>query len=426
MQCDVHKDKVAVGFCEACGRMVCRDCAVAKDGKLLCREDAAKLEQEAAATVPSNTAPIKRGKVSATVIDVKSAEPAPLSGTAPAKVTVVSAKVIEQKPVPAADNFHVDTVQKPADNSAACDTPPMEEATLKVVNSPQILFVVTVLIAVSLVILILTGLAYLLASSNHGQDLSLLLYILIGSFVVTAGLVVAAWKYYSVRVIKSAFRFRMRRGRMNNAIVAEDGIYLEISNNLISNRYRLLPWSEVRIQAVNEAEKAIGLKSKGNVFRLDDRGHFEELRNFLVRYAAHGEPVNYVKKKTPLISPGRLAVIMFALVIAYLLITAYVEGMPTINPANDHKCDYDGVTSAFEFYTLDTAGNEVTTLEICNLHGVMLAMLHPDLGLLEWSKVNAGLGVAAIIAIVIMLGILATALYYSMPRWRRILRYVMV
>jgi formylmethanofuran dehydrogenase subunit E len=53
MQCDVHKDKVAVGFCEACGRMICRDCAVAKGGKLLCREDAAKLEQEATATVPA-------------------------------------------------------------------------------------------------------------------------------------------------------------------------------------------------------------------------------------------------------------------------------------------------------------------------------------------------------------------------------------
>jgi hypothetical protein len=113
-------------------------------------------------------------------------------------------------------------------------------------------------------------------------------------------------------------------------------------------------------------------------FRLDDSEHYEELKSFLVRYAARGEPVNYVKNKTPLISPGRLGVIMFALVIAYMLVTAYVEGMPTINPPNDHKCDYDGVTSAFEFYTIDTAGNE------------------------------------------------ATARYYSMPRWRRIQRYVMV
>ncbi len=101
MQCDVHKNEVAIGFCEACGRLVCRDCAVVKDGKLLCKEDAAK--QDIGTTpAPMTAPPVKRTTVSATMIDVKSTEPAhwsdaESSGAEPARSAVVTPVASHQK-----------------------------------------------------------------------------------------------------------------------------------------------------------------------------------------------------------------------------------------------------------------------------------------------------------------------------------------
>jgi hypothetical protein len=432
MQCDVHKDKVAVGFCEACGRLVCRDCAVVKDGKLLCREDAAK-QEVATTTAPATAPPSKRTLVSATVIDVKSTEPVTSSGAVspraePAQGAVVTAKVIEQVAAPAPESFRVETIQRPADNVPAPGSPPGEEMTLKVLRSPLLFYLIVVFLALSLVGFLFIGfISFMSSIMNPHQDMSILLGLVFGSFVITLGLAVAAWKYHNKKTIRALFKFRLPGFRRNSlgVVLAEDGAYVEIGNNLYRRRYKWLPWNKVHILAVNEAEKVVGLKSGPYRFRLAGGDRFEELKSLVVRQAAGGTPVNYVKKKTPLISVGRLAVILFVLVIAYLVIVSFIESMPAINPPNDGKCDFDGLPSAYEFYSIDAAGNQQTTNEICVLHGYLLSFLHPDLAISRWSKVDAGLNIAAIISFIVLGVVLLIALKYSVPRWRRIRKYVL-
>jgi hypothetical protein len=431
MQCDVHKDKVAVGFCEACGRMVCRDCAVVKDGRMFCREDAAKLEtMTAPAPVPAP--PVKRTPVSATVLDVKSTGPAyspgaDISGAEPASSAVVTAKVIERAAAPAPESFRVETIQRPADNVPAPASPPGEEMTVKVLRSPLLFNLILVFLVVVLIgFLLICWISLVSSIMNPNQDISILLGLLFGNFAATVVLAVAAWKYHEKKTISPLFKFRIPGFRRNSfgVVLAGDGVYLEIGNNLYRRRYKWLPWDKVRILAVNEAEKRVGLKSGRYRFRLDGKDRFEELKSLVVRQAARGEPVNYVRKKTPLISVGRLAVILAVLAIAYLLIVAYVESGPAINVPGDGKCDYDGTPTTYQFYTIDAAGNQKTIHDICEPHLYLLSFLHPDLAWSQWSKLNPGFNVAVILSIFALLSVLAAALHFSVPRWRRTRRYV--